>query len=199
MVDSEKIYSSFVQSVDSCVLASYAIAANYFTGIDIKIYFKAYCLHYGIKNFDRFPYLLNNIQINNENIYELAYNSHFHTEYNRRNIAGLKLIEELHNKSIQHAFLEGRKIIDIEYFANVFNFVDVIDKKLKKDEALLILAFTGERGGRHIAVFGYDKKGYYNVETRPNNRTGIVYCDSPFKEKGDALLVIRKKETAHDK
>ena len=45
MVNSEMLYSSFKQSCNSCVLASYAVVSNHYTNIAIDEYFKDYCEH----------------------------------------------------------------------------------------------------------------------------------------------------------
>jgi len=42
MIELEKVEKSFCQSGHSCVLASYAIVANYFTGFSVKEFFKDY-------------------------------------------------------------------------------------------------------------------------------------------------------------
>lgn len=194
MVESEKVFSLFIQTVNSCVLASYAIAANYFTKVEILEYFKAYCCHYNITEIDSNPYIRNGIKISAHNHYEVLYDSHFHNEYNRRRKAGLKIIEELHKESIQSAFVEARNSFDVKHIDNVLTCADKIEVKLKEEEALLILAFRGAGGGRHTAVFGYEDERWYTVETRQYPQTGIVYCDNPFKEPGDALLATRKKD-----
>jgi TPR repeat protein len=43
-----KYDSAFAQSAGSCVMSSYAIAANHFTGLPVTAFFEGYCHHFGI-------------------------------------------------------------------------------------------------------------------------------------------------------
>jgi hypothetical protein len=46
VIDSSKIKADFEQTGGSCVLASYAIAHNYFTSMPIRVCFEDYCRHF---------------------------------------------------------------------------------------------------------------------------------------------------------
>jgi len=102
MIELEKVEKSFCQSGHSCVLASYAIVANYFTGFSVKEFFKDYCLHFQVPVTADDP--------------EAGYNGHFHDELKRRNCSGYELIADLHNNALENCFAKTRDVINATLF-----------------------------------------------------------------------------------
>ena len=52
MIDVSKLNQEFHQQDNSCVFSSYAIVANYYTGISIQQIFVSYCQHFNIEYSD---------------------------------------------------------------------------------------------------------------------------------------------------
>lgn len=192
MVNSSKI-CPFVQSTESCVLGSYAIAANFFTRIEIRKFFDDYCRHYEISNFNMGKYLCGPSQITPDKLSEFAYDSHFHGANKNSGNSGLEFIKKLHDDSIQSSFQTSRTIFQLRYY-NDQKFQqerEVIQEQLEHNDALLIAAFNN---GSHIAVFGFDyDKGMFTIETRPFNNPGIQFISSiqEYCTVGDTLKAYR--------
>ncbi len=212
MISRLNLHTSFVQYADTCILGSYAIVSNYFTGILFLEFFKDFCNHFDIrtgendfakyfsrhpitKSFDLTQRLAEWINLSELNKYEIAYDDSFHKEYSSLEIADLYLMKEIHDKSKQQSFESSRNSFSLSNIPEVKNEITYINDCLDREEALLMVAFKGERGGRHISVIGYDNNGFYMVETRPNKSNGAVgipnICSLP--DIGDALLSVRVK------
>lgn len=192
MVDSSKI-CLFVQSTDSCVLGSYGIAANFFTGIAIRKFFDDYCRHYEISNFNMHKYLFGPSQITPEKLSEFAYDSHFHEACKNSGTSGFEFIKKLHDHSGQISFQTSRMIFQLQYYHDqkYQQEREIIQEELEHNDALLIAAFNK---GSHIAVFGFHhNKGMFTVETRPSNNPGIHFISSiqEYCAVGDALKASR--------
>lgn len=197
MVNSSNLHSQFRQSFNSCVLASYAITSNYYTNIHIAEFFVAYCKHFDcpkIAVLEKIQLIQKGIVVTEGNDDEFRYELDFHKRYRKGILNGLQIIEDLHNHSNESAFAHSRNQFEVQYIANVKTQLYEVEKKLMNEDSLLVLAFPGDQGGRHIAVFGYDQNGWYTVETRPSNGPGIKYISSicSFCEPGDGLLSISK-------
>lgn len=189
MVDSAKI-CRFSQSTESCVLASYAIAANYFVGIEIKKVFDDYCRHYGINNFNMHKYLFRTSPIKHEKLSEFAYDSHFHDACKNSGMSGLEFIKNLHDHSTHTSFLRSRGIFALLYYSDkkLHQHFKFIQEDLIWNDSLLIAAFNK---GSHIAVFGFDNnKGWFTVETRPPKSVGIQFISSiqEYCNVGDGMI-----------
>ena len=194
MVSSSQLDTSFIQFRNTCVLGSYAIASNYYTGIPIINFFEDYYSHYGSFKFNHIQYYSEWSNLTKLQKLEVAYDDHFHNEYRQKNVPGLKLIEDLHNSSETESYKTAKQFFDVEYFTvenlNLKNLVH----NLENEESLLILACDGESGGRHISVFGFDTNGLYFVETRPQKELRINYIEGidSLPGPGDALLTIKR-------
>src|SRR5208283_3429631 len=154
MVSVDRIYSTFVQQAGSCILASYAIASNYFTGIEPSAYFHDYRKHFDLDvdsnvlaYFAQISYKQDPATLN-----EFLYDYHFHKEYRKRRITGLSLLSEIHKTSTQLSFHSTTEKVTLEDIPNVTAIKDKIIISLIEKECLLVSAFGG---GQHIAVFGY--------------------------------------------
>ena len=110
MVLSSKLDNTFYQTFNSCVLASYAIASNYFTHIQVVDYFKDYCEHFSILPDSN---TTNNIYTNLV-AYEDAYEKHFHNELRDRGCTGYDLITYLHINSLSNSFSNSRNVIKLQ-------------------------------------------------------------------------------------
>ena len=53
MINISRFDAGFLQGNNACVMASYANAMNYFTGIPQMEAFKTYCRHYGVPHTDK--------------------------------------------------------------------------------------------------------------------------------------------------
>jgi len=178
------------------VLASYAIAANYFGGIEIKQVFDDYCRHYGISKFNMCKYLCGASQITPEKCSEFAYDSHFHDACKNSGMSGLEFVKNLHDYSINTSFLRSREIFALSYYSDkkLYQHFKSIQEDLIWNDALLIAAFNE---GRHIAVFGFDNnRGWFTVENRPTN-IGIQFIPSiqEYCAVGDALKAFKRNRT----
>lgn len=198
MVDSSKI-CTFVQATDSCVLASYAISACFFTGIEIRKFFDDYCKHYNISKFNFHKYLLGSSRITAEKMSEFAYDSHFHEACKNSGISGLEFIKNLHDHSDHTSFLQSRRVVALSYYGEkeLHQHLEIIQKDLKQNDSLLIAAFNK---GRHIAVFGFDNnEGWFTVETRPTNNVGIQFISSiqEYCTVGDGLKAFEINQMNH--
>ena len=127
------------------------------------------------------------------NKYEIAYDEHFHKEYNTRRISGLNLMQEIHDTSQKKSFELSRNSFNLSYINDVRNHITSVNDRMKREESLLMVAFQGERGGRHIAVVGFDINGFYMIETRPNKENGAQNIKSiaSLTAPGDALLTLK--------
>lgn len=206
MITKSKIYKEFIQHGNSCILASYAIASNYFTDIPIRKYFEDYCRHFNISiGSNEKQYFRDiNYQPENATLHEFLYDSHFHREYRAQNIPGITLLLNIHNTSLQDSFLKTRENLTIELISNVFNELTTIENLLKSEEGLLVSAFNG---GSHTAVFGFCEENWFTIETRlcsvyrtkfgdivRPNKTGLIEIDSlnHFGNLNDGLLFKSK-------
>ena len=207
MILRTKLYSSFVQYGDTCILGSYAIVSNYYIGVPILDLFKDFCKHYDInteendfalyfsKHFitsslNKTQRLATWLKLTELNKYEIAYDNFFHREYNSRNISGLNLMKEIHDTSRQSSFNSSRNLFSLSYISSVMNDIGNVNDCLACEESLLIVAFQGDRVGRHISIVGHDSNGFYMIETRPNTINGAVGISNitSLPDVGDALL-----------
>lgn len=218
MVPRTQLYSSFIQYGRTCILASYAIASNYYTNNTVLNFFKDYCRYFEIeteeKNFAEYfrnhfrtrglnqtERLATWIELSELNKYEIAYDNHFHQEDDFRKIGGLKLMKEIHENSHQNSFKISKNAFNLTFIEHILNDYDSVYHHLKHKESLIIVAFNGEESGRHIAVVGYDKNGLYMVETRSSKNIGTIGISSlsSLPNSGDALLTIKNCQKKNDR
>ncbi|RJP28479.1 MAG: hypothetical protein C4527_11920 [Candidatus Omnitrophota bacterium] len=93
MINASKVDNQFSQTGYSCVLASYGIVGNYFTGQEIADFFVAYCEHFSLQ----FP----------AGAAGEAYDKHFHTYIEEKKFVAIKpfviFIIVLHNRYLSSA------------------------------------------------------------------------------------------------
>ena len=195
MVRSETLCLSFKQSIGSCVLASYAIVSNHYTNIPIDAYFRDYCKHYNLKTDINCVFVSHwsGRNINDDNKYEFVYDLHFHKECQKT--PGLKIIERLHHNSDEESFVSSRNKFDLDYIEAVQTNLDETETRLKQEDALLICAIPA---GVHIATYGYDEKGFFTIETRPDlpyivHKPSIRFFANEGEQIGDGLLTTSKR------
>jgi hypothetical protein len=210
MINRTILNSSFVQYGDTCILGSYAIVSNFYTEIPFLDFFKDFCKDFDIgteeNDFKKYFSEYFNSQhpdytqritrwfnLTELNKYELAYDYSFHRECSSRNVNGLNLMKEIHEISKQNSFESSRNSFSLSYIPVVKNDIVNVIECLACEESLLMIAFQGERGGRHISVVGYDNNGFYMIETRPNKTNGAVSISHipSLPDVGDALLAIQ--------
>ena len=97
------VNAAFLQNGGSCVLASYAIVASYFTGQPISTYFEGYCRHFGLTFKDAAEA-------------EQKYADHFDAEWRKRNCRGYEVILDLHSNSTEKCFADARQIFDGKFY-----------------------------------------------------------------------------------
>jgi len=128
LADLTLIDRDFQQTTGSCVLASYAIVANYFTQIPVSEFFAAYCRHFSIFSpaFDS----------------EHTYADHFSREINKSpDSNGYKLILSLHNNSSDNVFAEARRLFSAKFYLNAaYDFCE-LEESLESSESLLNLTY----------------------------------------------------------
>jgi len=178
MVDNSKIYRGYRQKEKSCVLASYAIVSNYFTGLPIIGFFEDYCRHY-------------QIGFTNGDEAEEKYGEHFQHELFSRDLQGYQLTLELHNNSRQKSFKVSRKYFHAEFISNSTPNKDYIIKKLKTKKALLNITFPIGSRTCHSITMGWDySKGIFYYDTV----NGDLSFGNPFDLFGqprDSMLYTR--------
>jgi len=210
MITRNRLNSSFVQYCDTSILGSYAIVSNFYTEIPFLDFFKDFCKdfdigteendfkkyfseHFNSQHPDYTKRITKWFNLTELNKYELAYNYSFHRKFSSRNVNGLNLIKKIHENSKQNSFQSSRNSFSLSYIPVVKNDIVNVIECLSCEESLLMVAFQGERGGRHISVVGYDNKGFYMIETRPNRTNGTVSISHipSLPDVGDALLAIQ--------
>src|SRR6266705_6775807 len=118
------VNAAFLQNGGSCVLASYAIVANYFTGQPISTYFEGYCRHFGLAFKDSADA-------------EQKYAEHFDAEWRKRNCRGYEVILDLHSNSTEKCFADARQIFDGRFYLDSAGHEDEIEGLLRGHEAFL--------------------------------------------------------------
>jgi len=179
MVEADSLFTSFVQSGNSCTLASYAIASYHFTQIPPNRFFEDYCEHFGIAYTGATA--------------ELKYAQHFNNEWRRRACKGYQIIEDLHRNSRQSAFAMSREKFEVYFFLDINVGLNSIKTRLQNEETLLSVAFQVPPHVHSCAV-GYDDQGWYMIETRPNLVAGVsrILSIESLGNLQDGLVMARR-------
>ena len=175
MIDEKRIDSFFRQRGRSCVLASYAIPFNYFTGRDPGECFEAYCQHFNLPYSDRQDA-------------EDRYNQHFHTQYNENRL-GYQVIIDLHEHSQVPAFIYARSLFECEFYKKILPDLNNVQDILKKQEALLNI--TSCNGECHSVTAFYSEQGLSKKDTNKDIIERLIAL-SDLNNLEDALLLTRK-------
>lgn len=177
-VDPLRVNVSFKQSVGSCVIASYAIAANYFTGRPIESYFEGYCEHFGLK-FDNALHA------------ESVYAGHFDAEWRKRDCRGYEVALDLHEHSHVQCFAEARQIMRATFFLD--SNVVVIEDLLQRTCSFLNITYEQSADEYHSITVFSDSKYFFGRNTNMK----LIYLIKDLKSIGilrDSLLFTKKEE-----
>ena len=117
MIDLSKVNRDFVQTGGSCVLASYGVAYNYFTGAPITDCFTAYCNHFGLPH-------------STWQEAEQKYAAHFDNEWRTRKCKGYEVMLELHNSSSDPVFKAARQQFDSIFYDDCSGQLSNLEKTL---------------------------------------------------------------------
>lgn len=139
-VEIANIDTKFVQSDASCVLASYAIVANYFTRLPVGDYFEGYCHHFGI-------------DYTNAVDAERKYARHFDAEWKKRKCMGYEVILDLHSNAVERCFVEARQRFDPQFYLESSKHLAELKQVLKTREALLNITYKVADDTHSVTVF----------------------------------------------
>ena len=171
------VNSAFLQNGGSCVLASYAVVANYFTGKPIASYFEGYCHHFGLK-------------FKNAADAEQVYAAHFDAEWRKRDCRGYEVILDLHRNSKEPCFSEARQIFEGRFFLDSAAHISELEELLGKNEAFLNITYEPGQDYHSVTVLSDGN----SFKARDTNRKG-VYSIPGLRKIGklrDSVLYIRK-------
>jgi hypothetical protein len=171
------VNSGFIQNGGSCVLASYAVVANYFTGKPITSYFEGYCRHFGLAFKDAAEA-------------EQKYAAHFDAEWRKRDCRGYEVILDLHSNSKEKCFVEAREIFDGRFYLDSSAHIDELERLLSTHEAFLNITYEPGRDYHSITVMSDGTR----FMARDTNRKGI-YAIPGLRKIGklrDSVLYVRK-------
>lgn len=130
MIQANRVDKCFKQAFGSCVLASYSIVANYFTGLPTQSFFSAYCRHYK-RDFG-------------DNNHEETYSYHFNSLINQPCQNGYKIVLNLHDTSEEPEFQASRASFSYEFLPDAFVCLQRLETALKNEVALLNLTIGRE-------------------------------------------------------
>jgi hypothetical protein len=151
------VNTNFVQTGGSCVLASYAIAASYFTGQPVPTYFEGYCQHF------KLPYT-NSLDA------ERKYATHFDHEWRKRSCRGYEVILDLHSNSTVKCFSEARTRFDGIFYLDSSAHRQELENLLACKEAFLNITFEVAEGSYHSITVVNSANG---LLARDTNRRGL--------------------------
>jgi hypothetical protein len=171
------VNAGFIQSGGSCVLASYAVVASYFTGEPITSYFEGYCRHFGLTFKDAAQA-------------EQKYADHFDAEWRKRNCRGYEVILDLHSNSKEKCFVEARQIFEGRFFLDSAAHIDELERLLNTREAFLNITYEPGRDYHSITIMNDGTK----FMARDTNRKGIQAISGLRKigKLRDSVLYFRK-------
>ncbi len=130
MINISQLDKTFRQSSGSCVLASYSIAANYFTGLPVQSFFDAYCRHHKVPTSYQSP--------------EQVYSNHFNTLINAPGQNGYRIILSLHETSNEPEFEKARAFFSCEFIPVASVLLPRLESTLQKEVSLLNLTVGHE-------------------------------------------------------
>ena len=176
-IELPKVNDVFIQNGGSCVLASYAIVANYFTGRPVADYFEGYCKHFGLAYTDAADA-------------ERKYADHFDAEWRKRDCRGYEVILDVHTHSKEGCFLEARKKFDARFYLDSAAHLKELEEVLGEKQAFLNITYEPGMGYHSITVFN-DGSG---LRTRDTNRKGFASIPglSKIGKLRDSVLYVIK-------
>jgi hypothetical protein len=167
----------FIQNGGSCVLASYAIVGNYFTGKPISAFFEGYCRHFGIAYADAADA-------------EQKYAAHFDAEWRKRKCMGYEVILDLHSNSTEKCFADARRVFDARFYLESSKHLEELEHMLNTREALLNITY--EPGGDYHSITVMNDGT--RLMARDTNRNGFHPIPGLRKigKLRDSVLYVRK-------
>lgn len=141
MIALGKIIKEYKQTGNTCVLSSYAIVSNYYTGIPIADFFNGYCKHYGL------PFCNLNEAI-------LKHDIDFNERHRVSHCEGYRIILHLHNNSEEIIYKISRNILNAEFISDVNPGLLDIGRLLQYAEALLNVTIKFRDGNYHSVTVG---------------------------------------------
>ncbi len=178
MIELSKLNTDFIQSPESCVLSSYAVVNNYFTGLSIENHFEDYCRHYKIEFIDAKDA-------------EKKYAVHFDKEWRSQNCKGYEIILHLHQNSDQKSFSIARGVFNAKFYLSTMDDLNEIKYILLNEES--IINFTFQHSGGFHSVTAFDNNG---LKLRDTTQSGIKPI-SGLESLGilkDSILYVKKQE-----
>lgn len=171
MVTANKIEIKFRQQNMSCVIASYAIVANYFADTLMQDVFTGYCDHFRLEYRDVIEA-------------EIVSAVHLNQECPRKNWQGYKMVKELHENSNQPVFKKNREAFiilkQVGGTPNEEERQELINDIKDNDSLINILIMTPDGKAAHSQTVGIAKengKEFLRDTGGPNN---LIYSDSTF-------------------
>ncbi len=162
--------SQFKQTGGSCVLASYALAASYFTGISIASFFDGYCEHFGLF-------------CKAGETTERLYAKHFDAEWRKRSVRGCwcclicfcfyilynryEVVLDLHKRSHVWCFVRARAVMCGTFFFH--SDTKYLEKKLRKRKAFLNLTYEAGNDEYHSISLFSDGNYLFGRDTNRRN------------------------------
>jgi hypothetical protein len=176
-VNATNVNSEFIQSGGSCVLSSYAIVANYFTGRPIATYFEGYCQHF------KLPY-------SSALDAEQKYAAHFDKEWRKRDCRGYEVILDLHSNSTVACFVEARSHFDGIFYLDSSAHRHELEDLLTRKVSFLNITYEPGFDYHSITVF-YDGNG---LRARDTNRKDLLSIPELAKigKLRDSVLYVGK-------
>ena len=150
--------TNFVQRDASCVLASYAIVANYFTRLPVSSYFEGYCHHFGIV-------------YTNALDAEQKYSRHFDAEWQKRQCSGYEVILDLHSNATEECFVQARSRFDARFYPDCPKHLGELRQVLETQEAFLNITFRVMDDAHSVTSF-YNGS---NLMVRDTAARSIIY------------------------
>jgi len=145
--------------IPSCVLASFAVAANAYDRQEFLEYFEAYCQFYNVPDQQRFSA-------------EVAYAIDFHRRYLVEGRNGYLIIEELYMQSQNRVIVSARNKFSLEYISSVTTEVSKVESVLRSSEKTIANIYVvtanplfGWLGGGHSITVGFEKESFFVYDT----------------------------------
>jgi len=176
-IELSRVNGGFIQNGGSCVLASYAVVANYFTGQPVADYFEGYCRHFGLA-------------YTNAADAERKYAEHFDAEWRKRDCRGYEVILDVYANSKEACFVEARSKFDARFYLDSAAHLKELETALAEKQAFLNITYEPGMGYHSITVFN-DGSG---LRTRDTNRKGFssIPALSKIGKLRDSVLYVAK-------
>ncbi len=180
---SKEVNAEFKQRGGSCVLASYAVAASYFTQLPIGVFFAGYCEHFGLA-------------VGREGeCEELLYARHFDAEWRARNVRGYELVLALHNRSPVACFCAARAVMRGTFFMH--SDTRHLEKALRKRCAFLNVTYEPDSAGNEYHSITAFSDGKYVFARDTNRKNCFLLAGKGLREIGtlrDSVLYERTEK-----